>query len=185
MVVGFICEKTREVVYFSMEETLIYPVDIWPEESTRKLELTVRRVMEENLVPLKMALDSETMASYQRNWSCDTYCSVSDSCFMELKKEILAARWAQRIKQGEKKNGQPRSTKKKPPSRPFGLNSQLKTSLPGPKRSSKLRQRRCGRTFTMGSSPAAGSRPFGNPVPKSSARGSGWPLSLPPRQART
>ena len=39
-----------EVVYFSMEETLICPVEIWPEESTRKTEMTVRRVFEENLV---------------------------------------------------------------------------------------------------------------------------------------
>ncbi len=103
-----------EVVYFSMEETLISPVDIWPEESTRKSEMTVRRVFEENLVPLKMALDSETLPPYRRNWSCDGYCSVSEICFLELKKEILAARWAQRIKEGEKKNGQPRSPKEGP-----------------------------------------------------------------------
>jgi hypothetical protein len=103
-----------EVVYFSMEETLICPVDIWPEESTRKSEMTVRRVLEENLVPLKMALDSETMPPYQRNWSCDGYCSVSEICFLELKKEILAARRAQRIKQGEKKNADRRSSKKDP-----------------------------------------------------------------------
>jgi hypothetical protein len=95
-----------------MEETLICPVEIWPDESTRKSELTVKRVMEENLAPLKMALESETMPPYERNWSCDTYCSVSDICFIELKKEILAARWAQRIKEGGKKNGQPRSPKK-------------------------------------------------------------------------
>jgi hypothetical protein len=70
--------------------------------------------MEENLIPLKMALDSETMPLYERNWSCDGYCSVSDICFIELKKEILAARWAQRIKEGGKKNGKPRTTKKGP-----------------------------------------------------------------------
>ncbi len=101
-----------EVVYFSMEETLICPVEIWPEESTRKTDMTVRRVFEENLVPLKMALDSETMPPYQRNWSCDGYCSVSEICFLELKKEILAARSAQHIKQGEKKNANRRSPKK-------------------------------------------------------------------------
>jgi len=106
--------EEMEVVYFSMEETLICPVEIWPEESTRKSELTVRRVMEENLAPLKMALDSETMPPYERNWSCDSYCSVSDICFIELKKEILAARWAQRIKEGGKKNGKPRTPKKGP-----------------------------------------------------------------------
>jgi hypothetical protein len=101
-----------EVVYFSMEETLICPVEIWPEESTRKTEMTVRRVMEENLVPLKMALDSETMPPYERNWSCDGYCSVSDICFMELKKEILAARWAERKKAGGKTHANRRSPKK-------------------------------------------------------------------------
>jgi hypothetical protein len=108
-----------EVVYFSMEETLICPVEIWPEESTRKTEMTVRRVFEENLVPLKMALDSETMPPYQRNWSCDSYCSVSDICFLELKKEIIAARSAQRLKQGEKNHANRRSPKKeKRPVRP-------------------------------------------------------------------
>jgi hypothetical protein len=58
-----------EVVYFSMEETLICPVEIWPDESTRKSEMTVRRVMEENLVPLKMGLDSEIQENaFFREW---------------------------------------------------------------------------------------------------------------------
>ena len=96
-----------EVVYFSMEETLICPVEIWPEESTRKTEMTVRRVFEENLVPLKMALDSETMPPYHRNWSCDDYCSVSDICFLELKKEIIAARSAQRTQERREEPCQP------------------------------------------------------------------------------
>jgi CRISPR/Cas system-associated exonuclease Cas4 (RecB family) len=101
-----------EVVYFSMDETLICPVEIWLDESTRKADMTVRKVLEENLVPLKMALDSETMPPYQRNWSCDGYCSVADICFMELKKEILAARWAERKKAGGKKNANRRSSQK-------------------------------------------------------------------------
>jgi hypothetical protein len=104
--------EEMEVVYFSMDETLICPVEIWPEESSKKSEMTVRRVLEENLVPLKMALDSETMPPYARNWSCEGYCNVSEICFRELKKEILAARWAQRIKEGGKKNADRGASKK-------------------------------------------------------------------------
>ena len=57
------------------------------QKSTRKTEMTVRRVSEEKRVPLKMALDSETMPPHHRNWSCDGDRSVSDICFMQLKKE--------------------------------------------------------------------------------------------------
>jgi hypothetical protein len=41
-----------------MEETLICPVGIWPDESTRKTEMSVQRVMEENIIPLKIAFNS-------------------------------------------------------------------------------------------------------------------------------
>ena len=81
-----------EVVYFSMEETVICPVEIWPEEPKRKTTMTVDRYLEENLVPLKMALDSGTMPPYQRTWACDGYCDVADICFQELRKEVTAAR---------------------------------------------------------------------------------------------
>ena len=58
--------------------------------------------MKENLVPLKMALDSETMPPYERNWSCEEYCSVSDICYREFKKELLASRRVVRLKKGDK-----------------------------------------------------------------------------------
>lgn len=106
--------ETMEVVYFSMEETLICPVEIWPEEAARKTTLTVDRYLEDNLVPLKMALDSGTMPPYQRNWSCDGYCDVSEICFQELRKEIQASRL--RVvkptkKKGEKEDGKDNSAK--------------------------------------------------------------------------
>ena len=84
--------ETLEVVYFSMEETLISPVEIWPEEAKRKSEMSVDRYMEENLIPLTMALDSGTMPPYRRTWACDDYCDVSELCYRELKQEITAAR---------------------------------------------------------------------------------------------
>jgi hypothetical protein len=84
--------ETLEVVYFSMEETRICPVEIWPDHPKRKNDLTVDSYLEENLIPLKMALDSETMPPYERTWVCQDYCDVSDICFQELKKEIMAAR---------------------------------------------------------------------------------------------
>jgi hypothetical protein len=93
--------QEMEVVYFSMEETLICPVEIWPEESTKKSEMTVNRYLEENLIPLKMALDSETLPPYKRNWSCEGYCGVSDLCYSELKKEIMASRNVITLKKGE------------------------------------------------------------------------------------
>lgn len=80
-----------EIVYFSMEETLICPVGIWPDESNKKTDMTVDRYLEDHLVPLKMALDSETMPPYHRNWACDEYCASSEVCFRELKKEVMAA----------------------------------------------------------------------------------------------
>ncbi len=84
--------ETLEVVYFSMKETLICPVEIWPEKSKRKTDMTVDSYFEENLIPLQMALDSETMPPYQRTWTCEEYCDVSDICFQEFKKELMAAR---------------------------------------------------------------------------------------------
>jgi CRISPR/Cas system-associated exonuclease Cas4 (RecB family) len=96
-----------EVVYFSMEETLICPVSPWPDQTTRKSEMTVDRYLEENLVSLKMALDSETMPPYARNWSCESYCDVSEICFRELKQELTAARLrvVKPTKKGATKNG--------------------------------------------------------------------------------
>lgn len=97
---------TMEVVYFSMEETLICPAAIWPEEAKRKTTMTVDRYLEENLIPLKMALDSGTMPPYSRFWSCDDYCDVSEICFRELRKEVTAARLrvVKSKKKGAKKN---------------------------------------------------------------------------------
>ena len=107
--------ETMEVVYFSMEETLICPVEIWPEEAKRKSEMSVDRYLEENLVPLKMALDSDTMPPYSQHWSCDDYCGVSEICFRELKQEITAARLrvVKPKKKGAKKNGKDSGTKKR------------------------------------------------------------------------
>jgi CRISPR/Cas system-associated exonuclease Cas4 (RecB family) len=105
--------EEMEVVYFSMEETLISPVEIWPDQSTRKTEMTVDRYLEENLVPLKMALDSETMPPYKRNWACDEYCGVADICYRELKKEILATRRVITLKKGDNNHVSPHSDKKR------------------------------------------------------------------------
>jgi hypothetical protein len=104
--------EEMEVVYYSMEETLICPVEIWPEESTKKSEMTVNRFFEENLIPLKMALDSETMPPYKRNWACEEYCGVSEICFRELKKEIMASRNVITLKKGEE-NVSPHPLKKR------------------------------------------------------------------------
>ena len=104
---------TLEVVYFSMEETRICPVDIWPDKPKRKTDMTVDRYLEERLIPLKMALDSETMPPYQKNWSCDGYCDVKSICFKELRKEILARRL--RVVKSKKKgaeNGKDSTVKK-------------------------------------------------------------------------
>jgi len=84
--------EAMEVIYFSMEETLICPVGIWPEEAKKKSDMSIDRYMEANLVPLKMALDSDTLPPYKSHWSCEEYCGVSEICFRELKKEIIAAR---------------------------------------------------------------------------------------------
>jgi len=106
--------KEMEVIYFSMEETLICPVVIWPEESKKKSEMTVDRYLEENLIPLKMALDSETMPPYSRNWSCDDYCDVSEICFRELKKEIIAAlSRVVKLRKGGKENAKDNPAKKR------------------------------------------------------------------------
>jgi len=105
--------EEMEVIYYSMEETLICPVEIWPDESTRKSEMTVNRYFEENLIPLKMALDSETMPPYKRNWACDDYCGVSEICFRELKKEIMASRNIINFKKGEETNVSPNTLKKR------------------------------------------------------------------------
>jgi len=106
---------TMEVVYFSMEETLICPVDIWPKEPKKKSEMSVDRYLEENLVPLKMALDSDTMPPYRPHWSCNDYCGVSELCFRELKREIIAARLrvVKPKKKGVKKNGKSISPKER------------------------------------------------------------------------
>jgi hypothetical protein len=93
-----------EIVYFSMEETLLCPVEVWPDEAKRKTDMTIDRYLEERLVPLKMALDSGTMPPYARTWSCDGYCGVSEICHKELKKEILAARKVVKLKKGDKAN---------------------------------------------------------------------------------
>jgi hypothetical protein len=108
--------ETMEVVYFSMEETLICPVEIWPEEAKRKSEMSVDRYMEENLIPLTMAMDSGTMPPYRRTWACDDYCDVSELCYRELKKEIMAARLRvvkpkRQLKKGAN-NGKDSGTKK-------------------------------------------------------------------------
>ena len=107
---------TMEVVYFSMEETLICPVEIWPEEPKRKSDISVDRYMEENLIPLKMALDSGTMPPYSRTWACEDYCDVSEICFRELKKELMAARLRvvkpKRNKKKGARNGKDSGTKK-------------------------------------------------------------------------
>lgn len=100
-----------EVIYYSLEETLICPVEIWPEESNKKSEMTVNRYFEENLIPLKMALDSETMPPYKRNWACDEYCGVSEICFRELKKAAMASRNVITLKKGEKENVSPHPLK--------------------------------------------------------------------------
>ena len=105
--------EEMEVVYYSMEETLICPVEIWPEQSTKKTEMTVDRYLEENLVPLKMALDSETMPPYKRNWACDEYCGVADICYRELKKEILASRRVITLKKGDNNHVSPHPDKKR------------------------------------------------------------------------
>ena len=109
--------NTMEVVYFSMEETLICPVGIWLDKAKKKSDMTVDRYMEENLVPLKMALDSETMPPYTPHWSCDQFCGVSEICFRELKKEIMAARLrVVKPKKSKKKgatNGKDSSTQKR------------------------------------------------------------------------
>ena len=107
--------ETMEVVYFSMEETLICSVDIWPEVAKRKSDMSVDRYMEENLVPLKMALDSDTMPAYQPHWSCEEYCGVSEICFRDLKKELIAKRLrvVKPKKQGGKKNGKNTTPKKR------------------------------------------------------------------------
>lgn len=84
--------ETLEVVYFSMEGTLICPVELWPEEPKRKSEMTVDQYFVRELIPLKMALDSGTMPPYRRGWLCDGYCEVKEICFQELKQEITAAR---------------------------------------------------------------------------------------------
>jgi len=84
--------EEMEVVYFSMEETLICPVEIWPDEPEKKSDMTVDRYMEENLVPLHEALESGTMPPYARHWSCENYCSASEICYRELKKEISGSR---------------------------------------------------------------------------------------------
>jgi hypothetical protein len=81
-----------EVIYYSMEETLICPVEIWPDEPDKKSDITVDRYLEENLVPLHEALESGTMPPYKRHWSCDDYCGCSDICYRELKKEIAGSR---------------------------------------------------------------------------------------------
>lgn len=107
--------EEMEVIYFSMDETLICPVEIWPAEAKRKTEMTVDRLMEENLVPLKMALDSGTMPPYERGWRCDEYCDVSAICYRELKKEIMAARQIGRrkgVKDGADAKGRAKDDKK-------------------------------------------------------------------------
>ena len=105
---------TMEVVYFSMEETLICPVELWPDKAKKKSDMSVDRYMEEHLVPLKMALDSDTMPPFTPHWTCNEYCGVSEICFRELKKEITAAR-LRVVKPNNKgdRNGQDSSTQKR------------------------------------------------------------------------
>lgn len=98
--------EEMEIVYFSMEETLICPVEIWPDEAKRKTDMTVDRYMEEHLVPLKMALDSETMPPYAKTWACDEYCGSAETCFRELKKELMAARRVVNLTQLKPKKGE-------------------------------------------------------------------------------
>lgn len=93
-----------EVVYFSMEETLICPVEIWPDKPQKRADITVNRYFEERLIPLKMALNSGTMPAYSPTWSCNGYCSVSEICHRELKKEIMAARRVMELKEGGDKD---------------------------------------------------------------------------------
>lgn len=100
-----------EVVYMSMEETRICPVEVWAETSTKKTYMTVDRYMEENLVPLYEALESETMPPYARTWACDEYCGVSDICYRELKKGLMAARRVVPLKKKGKKNGKAATAK--------------------------------------------------------------------------
>ena len=104
-----------EIVYFSMQETLICPVEIWPKKPKGKTDMTVDRYFEKKLIPLKMALDSDTMPPYRRNWTCNGYCDVSEICFRELKKEITATRLrvVQPKKKGGKKNGKNSTTTKR------------------------------------------------------------------------
>jgi CRISPR/Cas system-associated exonuclease Cas4 (RecB family) len=106
---------TMEVVYFSMEETLICPVEIWPEEARKKSDMSVDKYMEENLLPLQMALDSDTMPPFKPHWTCDQYCGVSELCFRELKKELTAARLrvVKPTKGKGAKNGKDSGTKKR------------------------------------------------------------------------
>jgi hypothetical protein len=52
-----------------------------------------------------MALESETMPPYERNWACESYCGVREICFRELKKELTASRKLIKFKKGEKANG--------------------------------------------------------------------------------
>lgn len=105
--------EEMEVIYFSMEETIICPVEIWPEESNKKSEMTVNRYLEENLIPLKMALDSETNPPYKRNWACEDYCGVSGLCYKELKNEIMASRNVITLKKGEQTHDSPNTLKKR------------------------------------------------------------------------
>jgi len=105
--------EEMEVIYFSMEETKICPVEIWPEESKKKSQMTADRYLEENLVPLQMALDSETMPPYERNWACGEYCSVSAICYSQLKEEIIASRRVIPMrKKGGRKNAKSSATEK-------------------------------------------------------------------------
>jgi hypothetical protein len=97
-----------EVVYFSMMDTLICPVDAWPDEPRRKSDMTADRYLEENLVPLSMALESGTLPPYARTWACDKYCGMADLCYQELKKEIAAARRVVPLKKKGAKNGKSR-----------------------------------------------------------------------------
>jgi CRISPR/Cas system-associated exonuclease Cas4 (RecB family) len=94
-----------EVVYMTMEETIICPVEPWHETGKKKSPSTVDRYLEDNLIPLKMALESETMPPYERNWACESYCGVREICFRELKKELMASRKLIKFKKGEKENG--------------------------------------------------------------------------------
>lgn len=105
--------ETLEVVYFSMDQTLICPVEIWPEEAQKKAELTVDRYLVKELIPLKMALDSGTLPPYRRTWLCDGYCDLKEICFRELKQEITAARLrvVKPKKKGVKRNGKDSSLK--------------------------------------------------------------------------